>query len=290
MASIIENAYGKLNLSLDVLSKREDGYHEMCMVMQTVSFCDTLSLTLRNDGVIRVSTSLPYVPCDERNIAYKAAKVFFAGLGSELSGVDIDIKKCIPVGAGMGGGSSDGAAVLRGLNRLTGGRFSQKQLEKMGEALGSDVPFCVAGGTALATGRGEILTRIAPLPPCFIVICKPGFSNSTPALFSRLDSFQGKLHPDTPGLRACIEDGDLKGAAQRMFNVFEEVLPSGHDQVLSIKSALLEHGALGAVMTGTGSAVFGLFDNEEAAKAAKEELERSYRDVFLTVPQEKIII
>lgn len=284
-----EKAYAKLNLSLDVLSKREDGYHEMCMVMQTVDFCDELSLSLRPDGAVNVSQNFHYIPCDDRNIAVKAARAFFARLGDSRLGVDITIKKRIPVCAGMGGGSSDGAAVLRALNRLTGTPFSQKELENIGAALGSDIPFCVAGGTALATGRGEELSGLPPMPDCEIVICKPRFSVSTPELFNRLDCFSQKLHPDTSGLLGCLEAADLRGLAQRMFNVFESVLPYGRDDVSRIKGILLDNGALGAAMTGTGSAVYGVFSAADRAAAARNELKEHYREVFAAYPKKALI-
>ena len=290
MDKISEKAYAKLNISLDVGASREDGYHEMCMVMQSVYFCDDITLTLRTDGAFGVSINLPYVPCDDRNIAIKAARTFFAHIGEPQLGIDMKITKRIPVCAGLGGGSSDAAAVLRALNTLTGSALSQIELEALGETLGSDVPFCVAGGTALATGRGEILTELPDFPDCSIVICKPRFSVSTPQLFSRLDSLQLRYRPDTTGLVQCIKEQNLKCAAQRIFNVFEEVLPSGLDQVNEIKSSFIENGACGAAMTGTGSAVFGVFEDMSCAKNAANEISRRYKDTFITMPHRKIEI
>lgn len=284
-----EKAYAKLNLSLDVLSKRDDGYHEMCMIMQSVAFCDDLSLSLRRDGMVNVSINFHYIPCDDRNIAVKAARAFFQRLGDPRLGADITIKKRVPVCAGMGGGSSDGAAVLRALNRMTGKPFSVGELESLGASLGSDVPFCVAGGTCLATGRGEKLTEAPPLPHCTIVICKPRFSVSTPELFTRLDSFAAKLHPDTAGLLSCLENSDLRGLSQRMYNVFENVLPQGKEDLSKIKGVFIDNGAHGAVMTGTGSAVFGLFDDEKKALTAHNELKRTYREVFITTPIKRLV-
>lgn len=287
MDSTKEAARGKLNLALDVLSKRPDGYHDMRMVMQTVDFGDELSISLRKDGKITVSVGWHYLPTDERNIAVKAARAFFERLGESGAGADISIEKKIPVCAGMGGGSADGAAVLRALNRLTGDPFSLTQLEKLAEGLGSDVPFCVAGGTVLATGRGEILEPVSPLPDCFIVICKPRFSVSTPELFARLDTLPRKLRPDVNGMLDCLDQGDLRGTAQRMFNVFEAALPTGAEAVAGIKRTMLDLGALGAVMTGTGSAVFGVFEGETQARDACERLARRYKEVFLTVPKSR---
>lgn len=287
MDSTKEAARGKLNLALDVLSKRPDGYHDMCMVMQTVDFGDELSISLRQDGKITVAVGWHYLPTDERNIAVKAARAFFERLGESGVGADISIEKKIPVCAGMGGGSADGAAVLRALNRLTGEPFTLAQLENLAEGLGSDVPFCVAGGTVLATGRGEILEPVSPLPDCFIVICKPRFSVSTPELFARLDTLPRKLRPDVNGMLGCLERGDLRGTAQRMFNVFEAALPTGAEAVSGIKRTMLDQGAMGAVMTGTGSAVFGVFGRETQARDACERLSHRYKEVFLTVPKSR---
>ncbi len=289
MGEITELAYAKLNISLDVLSKLPDGYHEMCMVMQSVSLCDTLRVSLRTDGAVRITTDLCYLPCDERNIAARAARSFFSATGIS-AGCDIDIKKKIPVCAGMGGGSSDGAAVLRALNTLTGGTLNQAALEGIGSSLGSDIPFCVAGGTVLAEGKGERLTGLQRLPDCHIVICKPRFSVSTPELFSKIDSRAIKYRPDTAGILRCLQSNDLSGICQRMYNVFEDVLPSKPNDISLIKRALLDCGALGAVMTGTGSAVFGIFPDEDSAACARCLLSGKYEEVFLAHPQPKIII
>lgn len=283
-----EKAYAKLNLSLDVLGKRDDGYHDMRMVMQTVSLCDELRLILRHDGKINVTTDMHFLPRNERNIAYKAAEAFFKKIGRTELGVCISIKKHIPVCAGMGGGSSDGAAVLRSLNTLLGNPLSLADLEELGMTLGSDIPFCLCGGTSLASGRGEILTDLTPLSDCYIVICKPRFSVSTPALFKRLDSYGLRYHPDTTGIIAALKCKDLHGVSRRMFNVFEDVLPPTMSNIADIKSLLLDKGALGAIMTGTGSAVFGIFEDRVKAYNAKKTLKKQYRDVYMVVPQKKI--
>jgi 4-diphosphocytidyl-2-C-methyl-D-erythritol kinase len=289
MREIRENAYAKLNLSLDVISKLPDGYHELCMVMQSVALHDELHIRLRDDCQIRLSVNLPFLPCDNRNIAAKAAKAFFEKTGFK-GGCDIDIIKNIPVCAGMGGGSADGAAVLRGLNKLLGNPLSQTELLELSFTLGSDLPFCIGGGTALAKGKGEVLSHLSPLPHCKIVICKPSFSVSTPVLFSKIDSRAIKYRPDTAGILSCIEKRDLPGICRRMYNVFEEVLPETPKDVTIIKRTLLDCGALGAVMTGTGSAVFGVFDEAEKAEKARLLLLKSYDEVFLTEPQGAISI
>lgn len=285
-----EKAYAKLNLSLDVLSKRPDGYHDMRMLMQSVALCDEISLSLREDGAYTISTNLHYLPGDERNIAVKAAKAFFARLGDAVHGADIVIQKRIPVCAGMGGGSSDGAAILRALNRLFDKPFSAAELREIGLTLGADVPFCVSGGTALAEGKGEILTALSPLPDCHIVIAKPRFSVSTPALFARLDYSPIKYRPDTQGLLQSVEQGSLKGICRRMYNVFEDVIPQRPNDISRIKTRLLDCGALGAIMTGTGSAVFGIFGEHAPAEQAFSFLSGRYPDVFLTKPQPEIAL
>lgn len=267
------------------MAKRADGYHDMHMVMQSVSLCDDVKVTLRSDSELRVSTNLRFLPDDDRNIASKAARTFFAELGRKSIGADIEIFKRVPVCAGMGGGSSDGAAVLRALNILTEKPFSRAELENMGSRLGSDIPFCVAGGTSLAQGKGERLSDLPTLPFCRFVIVKPKFSVSTPELFAKLDLVSVKYHPDTQGIVSSIKNGDLKGVGQRLYNVFEDVLPAKPDDIPKIKITLLDCGALGAAMTGTGSAVFGIFDNEHKARSAQETLSSRYKEVFLAEPQ-----
>ena len=281
MKSISEKAYAKINISLDVTGKRPDGYHDMLMVMQSVTLCDELSLTLTEDGVCRAGCDLHFVPSDERNLAVKAAKLFFSHCGLEGTGVRIDIKKHIPVGAGMAGGSSDAAAVLRALNRLSGKNLSCERLEELAAHIGSDVAFCIAGGTRLASGRGEILSPLPPLPDCHIAICKPDFSTSTPDFFRKLDAVKLRCHPDTAGIQAALAAGDLGQIARRMYNVFEDVPDRRHSAIAHIKSRMLDCGALGAVMTGTGSAVFGIFDDLSAAKMAVGSLKKEYRSCFL---------
>ena len=196
--------------------------------------------------------------------------------------MDIAIQKRIPVCAGLAGGSSDAAAVLRALNECTGAGLSPEQLAKIGEQVGSDVPYCVVGGTALAEGRGEVLTPLPPLPPCHVAVCKPPFPISTPQLFARVDTRKIVRRPDTQGLIAALGRGDLPDAARRMYNVFEDVLePRRRAQIDAIKAQLIDCGALGASMTGSGPTVFGLFLDESAARRAVQALDGQYREVFL---------
>jgi len=270
MREIREKAYAKLNISLDVMDSRPDGYHDMLMVMQTVTLWDDVHLTLNSEGKMSAASNLRFIPGDERNLAVKAAIRFFKELGDENTGVHIDMQKRIPVGAGMAGGSADAAAVLRALNKLYDNRFSLEKLMELGADVGSDVPFCVMGGTALAEGRGEILSPLSPMPDCCFLICKPEFSISTPELFRKLDAAPMRRHPDTTGIIKALENGDLVQICRRMYNVFEDVDDRRMRIVSEIKGALLDNGALSAMMTGTGSAVFGVYDDESTAEKALE--------------------
>lgn len=275
-------AYAKLNLTLDVLGKRPDGYHDLKMVMQTITLTDDLSLARNGCQELRVRSNLHFLPSGEKNLAAKAAVCFYRALGREPLGLDITLTKRIPVCAGMAGGSSDAAAVLRMLNELEGKPFTRSELAVVGEQVGSDVPYCVLGGTALAEGRGEILTALPPLPACWVVACKPDFSISTPELFARIDNCRVRRHPDTDGVLAALAAGDLAGVARRMYNVFEDVLPERQgDRVAEIKNVLIQKGALGANMSGTGPTAFGLFAEEKGAREAADLLSERYQETFL---------
>ncbi|MBR6840210.1 MAG: 4-(cytidine 5'-diphospho)-2-C-methyl-D-erythritol kinase [Oscillospiraceae bacterium] len=271
-----ENAFAKLNISLDVTEKRPDGYHDMVMVMQTVSLCDELDIVFNDSGRIRVQSNLHFIPGDERNLAARAALCFLAAAGKTGQGLFITLNKRIPVGAGMAGGSADAAAVLRALNRMYDSPFSFAELEALAAEVGSDVPFCVRGGTVLATGRGEKLEPLPALPECRFVICKPDFSISTPELFRRLDQSSLRCHPDTAGILAALRSGELDSVARRMYNVFEDVEDRRFRTVRDIKGVLLDCGALGAIMTGTGSAVFGVFRKDADCAPAVAALRREY--------------
>lgn len=276
-------AHAKLNLTLDVLGRREDGYHDLKMIMQSVTLSDTLTLEPRPGEEICVDTTLPFLPGGEKNLAGKAAVYFYRALGRPAAGVEISIQKRIPVCAGMAGGSSDAAAVLRALNQMEGTPFTPEELARIGEQVGSDVPYCVVGGTALAEGRGELLTPLPPLPQCWIVVCKPDFPVSTPELFARIDSVRLRCRPDTEGALAALAAGDLPGVARRMYNVFEDVLPERQRaRVAQIKHILIQNGALGANMSGTGPTAFGLFEEPEPAQDAFRQLKEICRETFLT--------
>jgi len=283
MASIAVEAPAKLNLTLDVLGRRSDGYHEMKMVMQSASLADELTLEVGPGEGIELSTDVGFLPVDGRNLAAAAALRLQEATGAEWGHLRITLHKKVPVCAGMAGGSSDAAAVLRGLNELLGLGLSREELAAIGARVGSDVPYCVLGGTALAQGRGEQVTALPPLPRCWAVLAKPGFPVSTPELFGMLDGKKVRCHPDTDGVMAALGAGDLPGVARRLFNVFEEVLPPRRQkQVAELKQALISAGALGASMSGTGPTVFGLFDREDLARAGYEAAKLLCPNVYLT--------
>ena len=285
MSPLTLQAPAKINLTLDILGTRPDGYHEMYMVMQSVSLWDEITLDLGSPGGVRAESGLRFLPNDKGNLAVAAALAFRQATGQTWEDLRIGLQKHIPVCAGTAGGSSDAAAVLRGLNALTGAGLSLEELAKIGEAVGSDVPYCVLGGTALAQGRGEILTPLPSLPPCHIILCKPAFSISTPALFREWDKKKRRLRPDTKGMLKALAQGDLVGVGRRMFNVFEGVLaPQHRREIDSIKNTFIQAGALGAAMSGSGPTVLGLFDREDLAKEALRQLQEEYGEVFLTQP------
>ena len=277
-----EPACAKLNLTLDILGKRPDGYHEMRMVMQSIDLADEVNISGSPEPGFHVSADLPYLPRGEGNIAHKAASRFFEQTGLPPAGLSVRIHKRIPVCAGMAGGSSDGAAVLRVLRRAYAPQLPDSRLEEIGALVGSDVPYCVRGGTALAEGRGEVLTDLPALPMCHIVLCKPDFPISTPELFRAVKPT--RCHPDTAGMLAALKAGDLDGVAHRLYNVFEDFLPRRCQEVREIKSALLDLGALGAAMSGSGPTVFGLFREAGPAQEAAACLARRYRRTYTARP------
>lgn len=285
----IEPAWAKLNLTLDILGKRPDGYHDLRMVMQSIDLKDTVTLQEEDMPGIRVASNCRFLPCDETNIAAKAILRFFENMGLPCPGFSVSLEKEIPVCAGMAGGSSDGAAVLRILRREYFPQLTQKRLEEIAALVGSDVPYCVRCGTALAEGRGECLTDLPPLPPCYFVVCKPPFAVSTPELFSLVHLSRLRCHPDTGGMLTALASGDLAGVAHRLYNVFEDVLPRKYAQVFEIKRALLDCGAMAASMSGSGPTVFGIFGEKSAAEEAREKLLSNFPQTFLCQPVGKMV-
>jgi len=274
-------AYAKINISLDIVSKRPDGYHNLKTIMQSVSLCDEITIKCKPGEGITIKTNLPYIPGDTQNIAAKAMTAFFEHTGIKNYHAEIQIEKNIPVCAGLGGGSTDAACVLRMLNQMFETGLKREQLEKLGYTIGADVPFCIDGGTKLAEGTGEILTDLHTMPESHIVICKPSFSCSTPELFARVKCDKLRVRPDTDGLISALNDGNVNGIVRRMYNVFEELLPHGKDDIEMIKGILLDNGALGALMTGSGPAVFGLFNSMEKAAKARDRLAEEFSECFL---------
>jgi len=283
-------AYAKINISLDIVSKMDNGFHHMKMVMQTISLCDEIHLECIPGEGISIDAGKPYLPRDDRNIAIKAANAFFNHTGITGYRTFIKIKKDIPACAGLGGGSADGACVLRMLDKMFQTGLGRKKLEEIGGTIGSDVPFCIAGGTSLAEGKGDVLTDLPQMPDCYIVICKPTFSCSTPELFGRMKCDKIRARPDTAGLIGSLGTGDIGGVARRMYNVFEDVLPHGKQDVDEIKSVMLDNGALGAVMTGSGPAVFGLFDDLVKAENAYGSLKPIFKECHVTQPAARLTI
>lgn len=262
-------APAKINLALDILGKRPDGYHALCSVMQTVSLCDTVELAEGGEGfTLSMAGFTP--PEGRKTLEQRAAEAFFARLGRAMPPLTVAITKRTPAYAGLGGGSANVAALLRILRDRYAPEMEDTTLESIGAEVGSDMPFCLRGGTALAAGRGEILTDLPPLPDCWIVLCKPPFPIPTPMLFARADSVAIRHRPDIPGMRKALENGDLEGVAGRLGNVFEEVLPPECGAVFAIRDALLAAGALGAGMSGSGPTVFGIFREEGLARAAQK--------------------
>jgi len=266
-------ALAKINLGLDVLGRRENGYHDVRMVMQTIYLYDNVTLTKKEEPGIQLKTNLFYLPVDEKNIAYKAAKLLMDEFQIE-GGVHITLDKHIPVAAGMAGGSSNAAAVLVGMNRLFRLGLSEQDLMERGVSLGADVPYCVMRGTVLAEGIGEILTPLAPLPRCYILVAKPSISVSTKTVYEKLDAHEIEEHPDIDGVIAGLDAENLIQVAESMGNVLERVTIEDYPIIEEIKVAMKEAGALNAMMSGSGPTVFGIFDDKMLAKQAQQKIRK----------------
>ena len=262
-------AYAKVNLGLDVLRRREDGYHEVRMIMQTVKLFDYITLQKNTCGQIRLSSNLPYLPLNEKNLVYRAIDTIRTAYNIS-DGVDAAIEKHIPVAAGMAGGSTDAAAALVGMNQLFSLGITQDELIKHGLTLGADIPFCIMRGTALSEGIGEILTPLPSIPPCWFLIVKPSFSMSTKFVYEHLHLDEQTAHPDIDGMIQAISHGDLTGITDRMGNVLEQVTEKHYPAIVQIKKDMRRLGAVNALMSGSGSTVFGIFTSREAAGKAAE--------------------
>lgn len=292
-------AYGKINLALDVLRRREDGYHDVRMIMQTVGIYDQVDLQLKQEPGITVETNLSYLPVNENNLVYQAAELLMKEFQVK-QGVHISLRKFLPVAAGMAGGSSDTAAVLFGVNKMFQLGLSKEELMERGVKIGADVPYCIMRGTALSEGIGERLTPLPPMPQCQVVIAKPGISVSTKYVYENLhaNDLRAEQHPDIDGMVEAIRNQDLNQVAKKFGNVLELVTAQKYPVIEEIKSVMRERGAANALMSGSGPTVFGLFMNPKAAQDAYEELrygkssglaKQVYLTNFYNVKQEGIL-
>ena len=273
MNKIELKALGKINLGLDVLGRRENGYHDVRMVMQTLYLYDQITITKKETPGIELKTNLFYLPVDENNLAYRAAKLLMDEFDVK-EGVSIYLDKHIPVAAGMAGGSSNAAAVLFGINRMFDLGLSQQELMDRGVTLGADVPYCIMRGTVLAEGIGEILTPLPALPKCYVLIAKPPISVSTKLVYEKLDSHEIEEHPDIDGILEGLEAQDIKKVAFCMGNVLEKVTVEEYPVIDDIKNVMKEEGALNAMMSGSGPTVFGIFDNKHLARKAADKIRK----------------
>ena len=284
MNRIQMKALAKVNLGLDVIRRREDGYHEVKMIMQTVRLYDRIILEKTQKG-ISMETNLSFLPVNEQNIAYRAAKMLMDEFHIQ-SGLHIKIDKHIPVAAGMAGGSTDGAAVLYGVNKIFELGLTKRQLMERGVKLGADVPYCIMRGTVLSEGIGEILTPVSSLPDCHILIAKPPVSVSTKHVYENLKLDKIEKHPDIDGMVEALRMEDLHGVTQRMENVLETVTIPEHPEIQQIKELMIKEGALNALMSGSGPTVFGIFDDREKGMRARDLLRKSslVRHTYLVRP------
>lgn len=282
--TVTEVAYAKVNLTMDVLEPRPDGYHDVKSVMQEVQLCDKVTLTRTDDDKLVLTSNVDTLPLDENNTIIKAVRAFEKETGASVGGLSIHLEKNIPVEAGVGGGSSDAAAVLRGLDELYGRNKPLVEQTGMAAEVGSDVPFFLYGGTCIVEGKGDVVGRLAGLPDCWFVLCKPDFSLSTAEMYKRVDDQKlSDDRPDSLSVMLGLEWQELEFVAKRVGNVFEQVLTEEEQKAVSgIKETLLSCGAMGASMSGSGPLVYGIFEGEEEAKKAVDALKATYSQVFLT--------
>ena len=276
MTTLYEGAYAKINLTLDVLGKREDGYHDIKSIMQTISLRDDIQIDIGTGKPWMIHCDKEDVPTDENNLCWKAARAFFDTIGQDPDGLEIFITKRIPMQAGLGGGSADAAAVLRALNRHYNMPLSLLALAELGSTIGSDVPFCVLCGTAVVEGRGERIRKLPDMPECIFVVCKPNFSVSTPELYAVIDDKQIANHPDSGAMESAILAGDLDTIAHTVCNVFDPIVTEEHPELNYIKSIMNTYGGVGYQMTGSGSAVYGIVGNFENAAVICNMLRDNY--------------
>ncbi len=279
MVTVEANA--KINLTLDILGKRPDGFHEVAMVMQTIGLHDTLVME-KTERDIELSINVPWLKADEKNLAWRAAELIRQEYGLE-GGVRIELTKRIPVAAGLAGGSADAAAVLKGMNDLYGLQLTEEKLCELGARLGSDIPFCIMGGTMLATGRGEVLTRLSDMPETWVVLAKPRISVSTAWAYQNYDEQGADRHPDNEAIKQAIDRGNRKAVAGLLCNVLESVTIKKYDVIAEYKQMMLDKGAMASMMSGSGPTVFGLAKNREQAESIADVLrQETNADVFVT--------
>ena len=279
MVTVEANA--KINLTLDILGKRPDGFHEVAMVMQTIGLHDTLVME-KTERDIELSINVPWLKADEKNLAWRAAELIRQEYGLE-GGVRIELTKRIPVAAGLAGGSADAAAVLKGMNDLYGLQLDEEKLCELGARLGSDIPFCIMGGTMLATGRGEVLTRLSDMPETWVVLAKPRISVSTAWAYQNYDEQGAERHPDNEAIKQAIARGNRKAVAGLLCNVLESVTIKKYDVIAEYKQMMLDRGAMASMMSGSGPTVFGLAKNREQAESIADVLrQETNADVFVT--------
>lgn len=276
----IAKSYAKINLTLDVLNRLENGYHSVCMVMQSLNLFDLVTVEKASSGIC-VSSNVSELPSDANNIAYKAAELFFEKIAI-CGGAKIELSKNIPIAAGLAGGSGNAAAVLCALNILYNARLSDQDLDSLALALGADVPYCLTGGTQLAEGIGEQLTVLPPIKGVPVLLVKPDISISTGTIYKKIDSATNLSHPDTDEMITAISDGNIKKIASLLSNVMETVTAGDCPQILEIQKKMLDFGALGAAMSGSGPTVFGIFPDNASAKAACDAFSADFSEVFLT--------
>lgn len=274
-------APAKINLLLDIICRLPNGYHSLYMVMQTVDLCDTVEVTLRDDGIITLTCSEPALPTDRKNIAYRAAEKFFEATGIN-SGADISLTKRIPFEAGLAGGSTDAAAVLKALNELCGTNLSKRELCEIGVKLGADVPFCICGGTMLAQDIGQVLSELPALRDCFIVLVKPDVGVSTKEAFEAFDTAESIRHPDCTVMLHSAANADFDGIVKNVGNVFEQFIEV--PQRAEIKAIMRSHGSLACCMSGSGPTIFGIFDTKEKAEKCAVSIPEKLGKAFVTKP------
>lgn len=284
MTTLYEGAFAKINLTLDVLGKRPDGYHDLKSVMQTISIRDDIEIDVDTGKPWVLKCSKEGIPEDSRNLAWKAAEVFFDAAKIDPNGIEIRITKRIPSEAGLGGGSADAGAVFRALNRHYGAPFSIMALAELGSQVGSDVPFCTLCGTAMVEGRGERLRKLPDLPDCCFVVCKPEFSSSTPELYKKLDASVIGKRPDNTAMESALLAGDLEKIAENIHNVFDPVVTKEHLELNYIKSICNSYGAIAHQMTGSGSAVFAMVTEFEYAAVICNMLKENYPQIYIAKP------